>query len=143
MLMLAKPWQFDVTLCHFIQEGGTVSHIVTIQTKVHDPGAVTAACQRLNLPTPTQGTVELFSGQAEGLIIRLPAWEYPLAIDTLSGTLRYDNYGGAWGSQSELDRFPQFYAVEKAKIEARKKGYSVSEQSLVDGSIKVQIIEAA
>jgi len=42
-----------------------------------------------------------------------------------------------WGEQHELDRFVQGYAVEKAKIEARKKGHSVSEQKLEDGSIKV------
>jgi hypothetical protein len=33
-------------------------------------------------------------------------------------------------------------AFEKAKLEARKKGYSVSEQALNDGSVKLQIIEA-
>lgn len=120
-----------------------MSHIVTIQTKVHDPAAVAVACKRLQLPEPRQGTVELFSGQAEGLIVQLPGWEYPLAIDTLTGSVRYDNYGGSWGAQEHLDRFLQLYAVEKAKLEARKKGYTVSEQSLNDGSIKVQIIEAA
>lgn len=30
-------------------------------------------------------------------------------------------------------------AVEKAKIEARKKGHSVTEQSLADGSIKLTV----
>ena len=37
--------------------------------------------------------------------------------------------------------FPQVYsvAVEKAKLEARKKGHSVSEQKLTDGSIKLTI----
>lgn len=30
-------------------------------------------------------------------------------------------------------------AFEKAKLEARKKGYTVSEQMLQDGSIKLQI----
>ena len=34
------------------------------------------------------------------------------------------------------------YAVEKAKLEARKQGHAVSEQALQDGSIKLQIIEA-
>jgi hypothetical protein len=33
------------------------------------------------------------------------------------------------------------YAVEKAKIEARKKGHTVSEQTLTDGSVKLQILE--
>ena len=44
-----------------------------------------------------------------------------------------------WGEQKELDCFVQGYAVEKAKIEARKKGHSVTEQPLEDGSIKVVV----
>ena len=39
----------------------------------------------------------------------------------------------------ELDRLLQIYAVEKAKLEARKQGYDVSERALQDGSILVQI----
>jgi hypothetical protein len=31
--------------------------------------------------------------------------------------------------------------VEKAKLEARRQGYQVSEQALHDGSIKLQIVE--
>jgi len=51
-------------------------------------------------------------------------------IDTLTGTIRYDNYEGSWGEQKHLDRFLQMYAVDKAKLEARKKGYTVTEQAL-------------
>ena len=40
-----------------------MSHIVTITTKVHDPAAVAAACQRLQLPTPVQGTGHLLTAQ--------------------------------------------------------------------------------
>ena len=35
--------------------------------------------------------------------------------------------------------FLQGYAVEKAKIEARKRGHSTSEQRLADGSNKLTI----
>ncbi len=119
-----------------------MSHVVTIQSKVHDPAAVAAACQRLKLPAPVEGTAELFSGTATGLIIGLPGWQYPVVADTLSGTLSYDNYGGQWGRQEELGRFMQSYAVEKARIEASKKGYTVSEQNLHDGAIKLQIVES-
>jgi hypothetical protein len=118
-----------------------VSHIVSIQTKVHDPAAVNAACERLRLPSPVQGTAQLFSGEAIGLLVQLPGWQYPAVIDTLTGTVKYDNFEGHWGDQQHLDRFLQMYAVEKAKIEARKNGYTVSEQALTDGSIKVQLIE--
>jgi hypothetical protein len=44
-----------------------------------------------------------------------------------------------WGDQRQLDRFLQAYAVEKAKIEARKRGHSVTEQALADGSIKLTL----
>jgi hypothetical protein len=117
-----------------------MSHIVTIQTKVHDAVAVAAACQRLNLAAPVQGTAQLYSGEASGLLVQLPGWLYPAVIDTLTGIVRYDNFAGAWGEQCHLDRLIQSYAVEKTKIEARKKGYQVSEQTLQDGSIKLQII---
>lgn len=42
-----------------------------------------------------------------------------------------------WGDRLHLDRFLQSYAVEKTRIEARKRGHTVTEQSLVDGSIKL------
>lgn len=118
-----------------------MSHIVTIQTKLHDPHTVAAACDRLSLAPPVQGTTELFSGEATGLVVRFPGWEYPVVIDTLTGNVSYDNYGGQWGDQGQLDRFLQMYAVERAKLEARKKGYHVNEQYLENGSIRVQIIE--
>jgi hypothetical protein len=62
-------------------------------------------------------------------------------VNTTTGQAAFDNYQGAWGRQEHLDRFLQMYAVEKTKLEARKKGYSVSEQALSDGSIKLQVIE--
>jgi hypothetical protein len=118
-----------------------MSHIVTIQTKLHDPTALAAACTRLGLTAPVQGTARLFSGEAAGLLVQLPGWQYPAVVDPLTGTVRYDNFGGHWGDQHHLDRLMQRYAVEKARIEAQKRGYSVTEQSLQDGSILVQIRE--
>src|SRR3954452_19554155 len=107
-----------------------MSHVVVIQSRVQDPAAVAAACQRLGLPEPVQGTAQLFSGEATGLIVRLPGWTYPAVFDTASGAVSYDNYGGAWGEKQHLDRFLQLYAVEKAKLEARHRGFAVTEQAL-------------
>jgi hypothetical protein len=116
-----------------------MSHIVTIQTKVYDQAAVAAACRRLGLAEPVHGTAKLFSGTATGLLVHLADWAYPLVIDTATGSVQYDNFGGRWGDQGCLDRFTQMYAVEKARIEARKRGHSVSEMALQDGSIMVRI----
>jgi hypothetical protein len=116
-----------------------LSHVVTIKTEVRDHAAVSAACRRLQLAPPILGTAQLFSDQVAGLIIRLPNWTYPVVIDTTTGQVRFDNYEGAWGDQTQLDRFLQIYAVEKARIEARKKGHQVTEQALADGSIQLTI----
>jgi hypothetical protein len=98
-----------------------------------------AACGRLNLPPPKHGTTKLYSSEATGQIVQLPGWLYPVVIDTDSRQVSFDNYGGSWGDQTELDKLLQAYAVEKARIEARKQGYGVTEQTLADGSIKLTI----
>ena len=116
-----------------------MSHIVTIKTEIRDAVAVRLACQRLKLPPPVEGAHRLFSGQVTGLGMQLPDWRYPVVCELDSGQLKYDNYNGRWGKQEHLDGFLQAYAVEKAKIEARRKGHSVSEMSLEDGSIKLTI----
>jgi hypothetical protein len=116
-----------------------MSHIVTIRTEVRDPAALLAACLRLGLPAPVRGRARLFSGEAEGLIVQLPGWQYPVVVDIGGRKVHYDNYGGAWGAQRELNRLLQAYAVEKGRIEARKAGHTVTEQALPDGSIKLVI----
>jgi len=117
-----------------------LSHIVSIQTRAHDPVAVRAACERLSLPTPVQGETKLFSGNVSGWLVQLNGWKYPAVIDTLTGQVKFDNFNGHWGEQSRLDEFLKTYAAEKVKLEARKKGYTVTEQALTDGGIKLQII---
>src|SRR5947207_8503972 len=54
---------------------------------------------------------------------------------------RMRNKAGYWGEQAQLDRFLQMYAVEKATPGARRKGCTVTEQALRDGSIRLQISE--
>ncbi len=116
-----------------------MSHIVEIKTEIRDEAAVRAACTRLQLPQPEHKTVRLFSATATGLAVQLPGWNYPIVCNTESGQVSYDNYEGHWGEQKHLNSFLQGYAVEKAKIEARRKGHSVTETSLHDGSIRVTV----
>ena len=116
-----------------------MSHIVSIKSKVTDPAALSAACRRLGLEQPVQGTARLFSAQATGLIVKLPGWHYPAVVDTAIGEVKFDTYNGAWGDAKELDKLLQAYAVERAKAEARRVGHSVTEQQLPNGSIKLTI----
>ena len=116
-----------------------MSHIVQIQAELRDPAAIAAACQRLRIPAPVFGVAKLFSESKTGWQVQLPGWKYPVVVDVQTGHVGFDNYGGTWGEQAQLDQFLQSYAVEKAKIEARKRGHTVTEQALADGSIKVTV----
>ena len=119
-----------------------MSHIVQIATKVRDVAAIAAACQRLQLPAPVQGTADLSSGEATGLLFAAPRleipdrdrhheWEHPILTTTKEA--------GAIGKH--LEKFQQIYAVELVRIEAQKKGHTVTETQLDDGSIRLQVQE--
>ncbi len=116
-----------------------MSHIVTIQVEVRDLDAVRSACRRLNLKEPVHGRTTLFETEVEGLWVELTDWLYPVVYVLETGELKYDNFNQAWGEQKHLDRFVQTYCIEKATLEARRKGYSVVEQPLGDGSIKLTV----
>ena len=68
-----------------------MSHLVTINTQIRDPAALAAACRRLGLQEPVQGTVRMFSDVATGLIVRLPDWRYPVVIDPAKAEVHFDN----------------------------------------------------
>ena len=81
----------------------------------------------------------MFSESKTGWAVELPEWRYPIVCDVNTGRIDFDNFNGRWGKQQELDLFLQRYAVEKATVEARRKGHSVTEQALHDGSIKLTV----
>jgi hypothetical protein len=140
---LSVHWAVLVSFIHpgFL-ESIHMSHVVTIKTEVRDPLALRVACSRMNLPAPVYGSAQLFSSEFTGWQVNLPQWRYPLICQTDLGQIQFDNFEGRWGDQSQLDHFLQAYAVEKAILEARKQGHSVSEQSLADGTICVRIAVA-
>ena len=119
-----------------------MSHTVTIKTKITDLTDIQAACNRLKLPQPTQGEVRLFDRVASGIGVQLDGWRFPVCIES-DGNLLFDNFGGFWGVPEILDQFQQAYAVEKAKLEARKQGYQCSESVMADGSIRLQVLVEA
>ena len=116
-----------------------MSHVVGIEVEIRDLEAIRQATRRLQLPEPTFGEVQLFSERKTGWAIQLRDWRYPVVANLESGRVDFDNYGGRWGKQQELDQFLQRYAVERATIVARKQGHTTTEQKLVDGSIKLLI----
>ncbi len=113
-----------------------MSHIVQIKTQIRDAAAVEAACRRLGLKMPLRRTAKLFSGEASGLTVEL------LRLAIPGGDRRFSAAAGsptttsvvAGEAKRQFEAFIQSYAVEKARIEARKRGHSVTEQKLPDGS---------
>jgi hypothetical protein len=116
-----------------------MSHIVTIQTEVRDVAGINAACIRLQLAQPVHGEHQLYSNTVSGWAVRLTDWRYPIVCQTDTGRIEYDHFEGRWGDPQRLDQFLQAYAVEKAKLEARKRGHTAIEQPLADGSIQLTI----
>lgn len=116
-----------------------MSHIVSIKTEIRDEAALSAACRRLRLNEPEIETVDLFQEQATGHAVRLRDWRYPVVCDLPTGQIYYDNFGGRWGKQQELDSLLQSYAIEKTRIESNRAGYTVTEHELQDGSVKLTI----
>jgi len=96
----------------------------------------------LRLPNPVQGEIRLFDRLAQGIGVQLDGWRFPVCIES-DGNLLYDNFGGFWGLPEKLDQFQQAYAVEKAKLEARKQGYTCQESLLADGSIRLNVLVEA
>ncbi len=116
-----------------------MSHIVTISTEVRDPAAVAAACRRLGLPAPGTAPPRSSAARPPGCSSGCPAGPTrssptPTAAGSSSTTSAAP---GATAATSTA--FLQRYAVEKATLEARRRGHAVAEQSLPDGSIRLTI----
>lgn len=102
-----------------------MSHTMNINIEIKDKAALLAACERLGLKVE-EGTFNLYSSTEEGIGVFLEGWKYPIVIKK-DGSVSYDNYNGSWGKIDELNKLKAYYGLEKAKIEARKQGYSVYE----------------
>jgi hypothetical protein len=116
-----------------------MSHVVTIETEIRDVSALSAACRRLGLVEPVLETAKLFSGESTGYCVQLPEWRYPVVCDLANGKIAFDNYGGHWGEQRQLAALLQAYAAESVKLQARRQGHTVREQSLANGSLKLTV----
>ena len=116
-----------------------MSHVVKIETQIRDVNAIRQSCVHMRLEPPVHGTFELYNSTETGWAVSLRNWKFPVVCKVESGEVAYDNYSGRWGDQNRLNEFFQRYAAEKAAIEARRQGYSATEQQLEDGSIKVTI----
>lgn len=138
-----------------------MSHITKIEIEVTDLAALKAACRRLGFTfvegKETYAWFGRFVGDAplpEGVsveelgkcdhAIEVPGARYEIGIRAQKGGFRllWDSWV-AGGLEQKIGKnaglLKQAYGIEKAKIEARRKGYSVYESRKADGSITLKI----
>jgi len=121
-----------------------MSHTVQVKNiKCTNEAALEIACDRLGLELSAKGRHRMFDGShAEGRSLKLPNWHQPVVINTETGMCSYDNYGGTWGDQIELDKLMQRYSIEELRLQAQAQGLSVDqEQELEDGSVKLALVD--
>ncbi|TAK09316.1 MAG: DUF1257 domain-containing protein [Candidatus Manganitrophaceae bacterium] len=138
-----------------------MSHITKIDIEVTDLTALKAACRRLGFTVVDgQKTYRWYGrpvGEAplpEGLSIEnlgrcdhaisIPGAEYEIGVRAEKGGYRllWDSYERG-GLEQRVGKgaglLKQAYGIEKAKLEARRKGYSVYESRKTDGAITLRI----
>lgn len=116
-----------------------MSHISKIELEVRDIEVLTNACKRLGLVfLKGRKTFKWFGKEANcDHAISIPGSDYEIGIVGAEGLFElncdyYDrNIEKAIGPQGGL--LKQAYAIEKTKVEARKKGYSVVERQIKTG----------
>jgi hypothetical protein len=86
-----------------------MSHTVTIDVKFKDKEVAVKAAEAMGASVIGEGSHRLYSSSHSGLAIKFPGWNYPVVIDG-DGKIFYDNYNGAWGNQSILERFQEEYS---------------------------------
>jgi len=120
-----------------------MSHVVTCKVKLTDRECLNKALEDLGLEILGEGTHTLYNRQKRtGLAFKLPDWNYPVVIDQ-DGTAHYDNYGGSWGKQVELDRVVQKYSVNVAEAEAAVQGYTVETVDQENGDVELIMTQLA
>jgi hypothetical protein len=116
-----------------------MSHISKIELEVRDLGVLGNACARLGLELlKEKRTFKWYGKEAEcDHAISVSGADYEIGVMRTAGQYElncdyYDrNIEKAIGNQGGL--LKQAYAIEKTRIEARKKGYSVIERRTKTG----------
>ena len=123
-----------------------MSHFTTIKTQIKDIEALRLACLELKLPLLQTANARGYSGDVRRgeFVIKLTG-PYDIAVnqqpDHTYG-LTTDWWDGYVEKEvgKDYSKLLQLYAVHKASIEARKKGYSILRRPQQNGSIKLVLI---
>lgn len=103
-----------------------MSHTMNIKLEIRDIPVFVTTCNRLGYEVLGQGQYSLYDASHVGVGVHLPGWKFPVIVKN-DGSVAYDDYHGKWGDVADLNKLKSYYGLEKAKLEARRQGYSVTE----------------
>jgi hypothetical protein len=142
-----------------------MSHVVSIETQIHDLAALEAACAEMGLtfkrdqrtyawfgrhvgdhPLPIGIRVEDLGHCSHAIGVPGTYWEIGLLKDSSTGGYRmlFDFFGASGQSilnaiGSDGGKLLQRYGVVKATAEAEKKGFVATRTTNADGSIELRL----
>jgi hypothetical protein len=125
-----------------------MSHITNIELEIKDLTALKAACHRMGFTfMENQTTCNFYRDQKADCLhaIQVPGAAYEVGVVAYANggyKLIWDPYIQG-GLESALGhgavKLKQAYGIEKAKLEARRKGYSVYERVKADGAVTLSV----
>lgn len=102
--------------------GVVTSHTTTIKSEFQDHDILAGAVRGMGGKVLGMGTHKLYSESKTGFGFTLPGWSYPVVCEA-SGSLAFDNFGGRWGNQSDLERLKGKYVIATAEQAAMSQGW--------------------
>ena len=121
-----------------------MSHQVTIQTKISDPRALALACEELGLMLSENDQQRTYSGKQKAELVIKCKGPYDIAA-TKGADGNYVLSTDWWGGHVEKEvgknygKLVQAYGVNKATLEAKKKGYFVTRTVNTQGQPRLVI----
>ena len=131
-----------------------MSHIATVEIEFRDMDALSKACIKCGVELRTeQKQFRWYNGrisQCDAAIVHPNAKAYEIGVHKTETGMRleYDPFMRGYGMQDAvafedniqgLGRLQQAYAVEVARKQAKRQGFSVREQVQADGRIKLTL----
>jgi hypothetical protein len=125
-----------------------MSHFTTIKTQIKDIEALRSACKELSLKLLQKADARGYREAVRhgDFVIKLNG-PYDIAVNqqqdgTFGLTTDWYNEHVEKEVGKEYSKLLQLYAVHKASIEARKKGFSILRRPQNNGAIKLILMEA-
>lgn len=126
-----------------------MSHIVKVKSvEVKDKSALLDAVKMVDgaklLQDGNNVSHKLYNSHKTGVGVSLKGWNYPVVFDVEAGEVSYDNYGGSWGKQDELDHLIQEYTLQATENAAIREDPTchIHREALEDGEQRL-ILEYA